>query len=183
VGAIGTPDYVADASAGAKAERDELDWLLTSGVLGRSTNLIRVLTYICEEHFAGRTDQIKEHTIAVEALGRRPDFDPQTDIIVRVTVHSLRKRLQEVYQNEGSARPMRLEMPPGRYSPCFVPGKQLEPPAVSVLEQEPLPIADTDENDTIFENIQASADGRIELSFLPVVNYPVINAIEVLPEE
>jgi hypothetical protein len=32
-----------------------------------------------------------------------------------------------------------------------------------------------------FDNIQASASGRIDLSFLPVVNYPVVNAIEVLP--
>jgi len=34
-----------------------------------------------------------------------------------------------------------------------------------------------------FDNIQASAGGKIELSFLPVVNYAVVNAIEVLPEE
>jgi hypothetical protein len=33
-----------------------------------------------------------------------------------------------------------------------------------------------------FEHIQASAGGRIDLSFSPVVNYAVINAIEVLPE-
>jgi hypothetical protein len=32
-----------------------------------------------------------------------------------------------------------------------------------------------------FDNIQASAGGRIELSFTPVVNYAVVNAIEVLP--
>jgi hypothetical protein len=34
-----------------------------------------------------------------------------------------------------------------------------------------------------FENVQASAAGRIELYFMPVVNYPVVNAIEVLPED
>jgi hypothetical protein len=34
-----------------------------------------------------------------------------------------------------------------------------------------------------FDNIQASAGGRIELSFMPVVNYAVVNAIEVLPED
>jgi hypothetical protein len=33
-----------------------------------------------------------------------------------------------------------------------------------------------------FEHIQATAGGRIELSFMPVVNYAVVNAIEVLPE-
>jgi hypothetical protein len=34
-----------------------------------------------------------------------------------------------------------------------------------------------------FDNIQANAGGRIELSFMPVVNYAVVNAIEVLPED
>jgi len=34
-----------------------------------------------------------------------------------------------------------------------------------------------------FENVQASAAGRIELYFMPVVNYPVVNAIEILPED
>ena len=33
-----------------------------------------------------------------------------------------------------------------------------------------------------FENIQASGSGRIELYFVPVVNYAIVNAIEVLPE-
>ena len=33
-----------------------------------------------------------------------------------------------------------------------------------------------------FDHIQATAGGRIELSFMPVVNYAVVNAIEVLPE-
>jgi hypothetical protein len=34
-----------------------------------------------------------------------------------------------------------------------------------------------------FDNVQASAGGRIELYFMPVVNYPIVNAIEILPEE
>jgi hypothetical protein len=34
-----------------------------------------------------------------------------------------------------------------------------------------------------FDHVTATADGLIELSFLPVTNYPVVNAIEVEPEE
>ena len=33
-----------------------------------------------------------------------------------------------------------------------------------------------------FDNIQATAQGKIELTFSPVTNYALINAIEVLPE-
>jgi Malectin domain len=130
VAAIELIEYVAPSSAEESLERDEVDWLLTSGVLGRSANLARVLSYICEEHFAGRALQIKEYTIATQALGRRSDFDPQTDTIVRVTVHSLRKRLLDVYQNEGSARTMRLVLPPGHYNPSFIPARKLEPTRV-----------------------------------------------------
>jgi hypothetical protein len=102
------------------AERAELDWLLESGVLGRSANAVRVLRYVCEESAAGRADRLKEYTIAVEALGRRPDFDPQHDTIVRVTVHVLRKRLQEVYtQGEGANHAVRLVIPPGGYAAHF----------------------------------------------------------------
>jgi hypothetical protein len=34
-----------------------------------------------------------------------------------------------------------------------------------------------------FEHVQASAEGRIELYFMPVVNYAAISAIEILPED
>jgi len=113
-------EFVEQTKARTEAERQEYEWLLTSGVLGRSDNLARVLKYICEEHFQGRDDHIKEYTIAVEALGRRTAFDPQTDTIVRVTVHSLRKRLMEIYQNEGVNHSVRLVIPPGHYAPSFV---------------------------------------------------------------
>jgi hypothetical protein len=115
-----TSQVVEPPTVRAEAERQEYEWLLNSGVLGRSGNLARVLKYVCEEYFQGRADQIKEYTIAVEALGRQPYFDPQTDTIVRVTVHSLRKRLIEVYQNEGADHLVRLVIPPGRYAPSFV---------------------------------------------------------------
>ena len=102
-------------------ESAELNWLLHSGALGRSANLTRVLKYLCDETAAGRGDQIKEYSIAVEALGRRPNFDPQQDTIVRVIVHTLRKRLQEVYQRgEGVDHEIRLVVPPGRYAVEFL---------------------------------------------------------------
>src|SRR5271154_7175255 len=118
---MGTSEFVEQVSGRTEAERQEYEWLLTSGGLGRSGNLARGLRYVCEEHFNGRADHIKEYTIAVEALGRRSDFDSQTDTIVRVSVHALRKRLMEVYRNEGETHPVRLVIPPGHYAPLFVP--------------------------------------------------------------
>jgi hypothetical protein len=103
-----------------EVEKEELDWLLNSGLLGRSNNLSRVLTYICEKHFLDQNEQITEHSIAVEALGRRANFDPQSDTIVRVVTRSLRKRLQEVYESAGAGRPVQIVIPTGHYAPSFI---------------------------------------------------------------
>jgi hypothetical protein len=103
-----------------EAEKEEVNWLLTSGALGRSNHLARMLAFICEKHFEGESEQVKEYTIAVEALGRRSDFDPQVDTIVRVTAHSLRKRLQEIYLNGGADHRVHLVIPAGHYVPSFV---------------------------------------------------------------
>src|ERR1035438_1946285 len=126
VGAMSTENALRNNQAGTDIERQELDWLLASSVLNRSGNMTRVVRYICEERFAGRSHLITEYSIGTEALGRRPDFDTNTDTIVRVTVHSLRKRLKDLYQNEGAARPLRLVVPPGHYDPIFVPARILE---------------------------------------------------------
>jgi hypothetical protein len=104
----------------SEIEHKELEWLLTSGVLGRSHNLAQVLKFICEKHFEGQASQITEHALAVEALGRRSDFNPQVDTIVRVTAHQLRKRLQEIYVGPGASRPVQIHIPPGQYAPSFV---------------------------------------------------------------
>src|ERR1035438_478329 len=104
----------------SEIEHKELEWLLTSGVLGRSHNLAQVLKFICEKHFEGQASQITEHALAVEALGRRSDFNPQVDTIVRVTAHQLRKRLQEIYAGPGASRPVQVHIPTGQYAPSFV---------------------------------------------------------------
>lgn len=103
-----------------EAEKEELNWLLSSGLLGRSNNLSRVLAYICEKHFLDQDDRITEHAIAVEALGRRADFEPQSDAIVRVVMRSLRKRLQEVYETAGADRAVHILIPAGHYVPSFI---------------------------------------------------------------
>jgi Malectin domain len=103
------------------SERAELEWLLESGALGRSANLTKVLRYIYEETAAGRAEQIKEYSIAVDALGRKTDFDPQNDTIVRVTIHTLRKRLQDLYESgEGASHPVRVVIPGGGYAVQFL---------------------------------------------------------------
>jgi hypothetical protein len=102
-----------------EAERAELDAILNSGMLGRANNLVRLLTFVCEKHFEGATAEIKEYNIAVQALGRPHDFDPQVDTIVRVTAHALRKRLDDYYRTPGAEHTVRICLPPGGYVPKF----------------------------------------------------------------
>jgi hypothetical protein len=104
----------------ALQEKSELDAVLTSGILDRAPTLAQFLTYICSKYFEGATEQIKEYNIAVQALGRPPDFDQKKDSIVRVEAHKLRRRLHEYYEAEGADHEIRIEIPSGQYAPRFV---------------------------------------------------------------
>jgi hypothetical protein len=103
-----------------EVERAELDSLLNSETFGRGGNVTKILSFVCERYFEGPTDDVKEYDIAVHALGRSADFDPQIDTIVRVTAHLLRKRLEQYYRTEGAEHPVRIYVPYGRYVPKFV---------------------------------------------------------------
>ncbi len=109
-----------------EAERAELDSILSSGVFGRTNNLVRLMTFVCEKYFEGAIDEIKEYSIAVHALGRPESFDPQVDTIVRVTAHVLRKRLEDYYRSAGSEHPVQICLPPGHYVPKFIHTGELE---------------------------------------------------------
>lgn len=103
-----------------EAERAEVDDILSSGVCGRTNNPVRLLTFVCEKYFEGSIDEIKEYSIAVHALGRPESFDPQVDTIVRVTAHTLRKRLENYYRSAGAEHAVHICLPPGHYVPKFI---------------------------------------------------------------
>ena len=109
-----------EPTAQSQRQRAELDTVLGSGIFSRAPNLSSFLTYICERHFEGVADQIKEYNIAVEALGRPADFDQKKDSIVRVEAHRLRKRLAEYYAGAGADHPIQILIPNGQYAPKFV---------------------------------------------------------------
>jgi hypothetical protein len=113
------------AAAKFEQERSELESVLASGVFDRAPSLAQVLTYVCSKYFEGEAGQIKEYNIAVEALGRAPEFDPKRDSIVRVEAHRLRKRLREYYQNGGAGHAVQIVIPPGHYTPKFVTSEAL----------------------------------------------------------
>jgi hypothetical protein len=104
-------------------EMSESDAVLSSSLFASNTNSGRFLRFVCDKYFAG-IHQVSEGEIAVEALGRRPNFDPQQDSIVRVEAHRARKRLREYYEHEGAGHALRLILPQGTYVPQFVPSDE-----------------------------------------------------------
>lgn len=102
-------------------EVQELAALLSYPPISRSLNVVRMLSFVCEKYFAGQTEEIREHSIAIHALGRKElGFDSHADPIVRVTARILRKRLDAFYETEGRSHSLRLVLPVGQYVPKFV---------------------------------------------------------------
>jgi len=105
-----------------QGHQEELLWLdhvLHSRAFSSSHSIRHILKFIVERSLAGASADIKEYTIATEALGRPSDFDPKTDNIVRMQMQRLRRKLDEYYKEEGAKEPLRIVIPRGHYIPSF----------------------------------------------------------------
>jgi len=73
-------------------------------VFQRSPALSGLLRYLIDETIAGRAKALKSFIVAVDALGRKKDFDSASDSSARVQMGRLRKTLESHYaQNAPSA--------------------------------------------------------------------------------
>lgn len=84
---------------------------------GRSREFLR---FIVEEALAGRRKTLNQTTIATSVFGRKADFDPVLDPIVRIQAGRLRRSLERYYLLAGKEDPVRIEIPKGTYFPVFV---------------------------------------------------------------
>jgi len=99
--------------------REQLKRLLAHRLFQHSKRYGSLLQYIVEHCLEGKKDGFKERTIGVEVFGRDPDYDTNSDPVVRVTATELRKRLAQYYvaaQHEGE---LRIDLPVGSYVPEF----------------------------------------------------------------
>jgi len=96
--------------------RAQLDKILASRCFEQAQRASRFLRYAVEQTLAGHGERLKGYTIAVEAFDRSPDFDAQSDPLVRVEAGRLRRRLIEYYATEGQDDAVRIELPRGAYS-------------------------------------------------------------------
>src|SRR5713226_7020780 len=107
---------------------EQLQKLLLSPRLRESHQLQTFLEFIVRETIDGRSSGLKEYLLGCGVFGRKPDYDPRHDGIVRVQATLLRKRLEKYYLEEGARDPIIIDLPRGGYVPCF-----------HVREAEPVP--------------------------------------------
>ena len=93
--------------------------VLASQAFQASPKLADLLRFVVAAKLAGQAERLKAYTIGVEVFGRRPDFDPDRDAIVRVNAGRLRGLLADYYAGPGRADPIRFQLPRGRYLPEF----------------------------------------------------------------
>jgi tetratricopeptide (TPR) repeat protein len=120
--------------------RAALEHMAASDAFRGSPQLVAFLRYVVEATLRGTGDRIKGYTIAVEALGRGDDFDPQADPIVRVEAMRLRRALNRYYENGGKHDPVLIDLPLGSYVPAFRRAASEPSAAVPHVEPESAPL-------------------------------------------
>jgi hypothetical protein len=105
-----------------------LDKILRSPGFKKSRTLSQFLLYVVDETMKGRSNSIKEYTIATGALNKPVNFSPMTDCIVRVHANRLRDELDNYYQKAGQQDELIISIPKGRYIPVFavLPGYDID---------------------------------------------------------
>jgi adenylate cyclase len=96
--------------------RAELERILASRCFQQAGRATHFLRFVVEQTLAGASQRLKGYTIGVEVFGRPPDFDAQSDALVRVEAGRLRRRLVEYYAGEGAHDPVRIDLPRGSYA-------------------------------------------------------------------
>jgi len=117
--------------------RCQVDRILNSPVFLSSHRLSDFFRYVSEKSINGEAAHIKQFTIGIDVYGRKPDFDPKTDPIIRIEAGRLRRKLKKYYDKLGKFDPVYVEIPRGNYVPIFRLGPQSVDQDIAVENPEP----------------------------------------------
>lgn len=110
-----------------------LNKILHSTAFAQAGRLQEFLRFIVEQSLSGNAGSLKETVIGVSVFGRDPGYDPKLDNIVRTYARRVRTKLEEYYEAEGQADPLRIQLPKGSYVPIFEAGlAQTKAPPIEV---------------------------------------------------
>src|SRR5438128_2346678 len=75
------------------AVRVALADIISSDPFVRAPRMQRFIQFLVEETLAGRSERLKEYTIAVSVFDKPVEFDPGTSAVIRVEAGRLRRML------------------------------------------------------------------------------------------
>ncbi len=120
----------------AEAARAQVERIFQSKAFRSSDVLRHLLSYLVDASLSGTADDLKEYTVAVDALGKPSSYDPRQESAVRMQVGRLRQKLAEYYRTEGIDDPIVIDLPKGGFAVVFEPHKAALEPA-SLAEAPP----------------------------------------------
>jgi tetratricopeptide (TPR) repeat protein len=116
----------------ADGARRALEAVLKSSGFARNERMSLFLRFLVERHLEGRDHELKESVIGTEVFGRKADYSPKSDPIVRTEARRLRERLAQYYESSGASDRVRIELPKGGYVPVL--RDSVDEPATSAPE-------------------------------------------------
>ena len=130
---------VAPSPLSADARWNVVQRVAASASFQRSPRLRELLLYICERAIQNRPEELREQLIGRGVFGRKADYNPAEDNIVRVEMRQLRKRLEEYFVTEGKDEQYVVMIPKGAYLPVLEPRQARSVAVVPRLEPANLP--------------------------------------------
>ena len=79
----------------AKTVEEQLHRLQSSSLFIHSRRYPLFLEHVVRKTLEGKSDELKERIIGIEAFGRPADYDLNTDPVVRTTAGEVRRRLAQ----------------------------------------------------------------------------------------
>jgi len=95
-----------------------LNAILSSSEFGDSSTYKTLLSYLVNASLENKIP--KEITVAIDVFEKNADFNSNKDSTVRHHVHTLRKKLEKYYRNEGFTDKLRFMIPKGHYEVKFI---------------------------------------------------------------
>jgi hypothetical protein len=95
-----------------------LSAILQSPPFRSAKQMQKLLQFIVSETLAGHSEMLKERSIGAHLFDKRPDYDTNSDPVVRLRVAELRKRLALYYQGSPD-EPILINIPSGSFRGVF----------------------------------------------------------------
>jgi pimeloyl-ACP methyl ester carboxylesterase len=95
----------------------QVDVMAADPLFSHAPRLVALLRHLVSAELNGDVNALGQMSIALDVLGRRADFDPSADSVVRVEAGRLRARLREYNTGTPPAGRPTISLPKGSYRP------------------------------------------------------------------